>query len=471
MNFITGKHLSRRTFLRGTGVSIAFPFLDAMVPAGRGWRDPAEGFTRLVCLEEDLGHAGGQTWGDQQYLFGPQKIGRDFVLNDNNQVKPLEAYRDYITIVSNTDCRMAEPYKTEEIGGDHSRSTAVFLTQAHPLLKSGEVFLGKSLDQYHADRFGQDTVLPSLEMTTSAEGPGGGCEYSYHCAYSTLLAWASPTQPLPAIAEPRTVFEQLFGAGDSAADRAGRLRTNQSVLDYLTKGLARVKRDLGATDRRALDEYTTNIRELERRIGLVEAQNRSGEERQMPQAPSGIPDSWAEHVELMFDLQVLALQADITRVITFKYTARSNASFPASGVSKDWHNASHHGNLPQAIMEFNTINTWRLSQMTYLLEKLKTTMEGSSSLLDKSVVVWGSAMGDPNVHNHRKCPLLLIGHGNGALEGNVHLRAPDGTPMANAFVSLMQKIGHDDFAAFGDSTGELALSFPRGASAAAEAGQ
>ena len=191
----------------------------------------------------------------------------------------------------------------------------------------------------------------------------------------------------------------------------------------------------------------------------------------MPQAPSGIPDSWAEHVELMFDLQVLALQADITRAITFKYTARSNASFPASGVSKDWHNASHHGNLPQAIMEFNTINTWRLSQMTYLLEKLKTTMEGGSSLLDKSVVVWGSAMGDPNVHNHRKCPLLLIGHGNGALEGNMHLRAPDGTPMANAFVSLMQSIGHDDFAQFGDSTGTFPLSFPKGPSAAAEAGQ
>src|SRR5688572_2567434 len=317
MNYITGKHLSRRTFLRG---SLALPFLDSMVPAGRAWRDPAEGFTRLVCLEEDLGHAGGQTWGDEQHLFGPAQIGRAFELVEKNQLKPLEAYREHMTIISNTDCRMAEPYKAEEIGGDHSRSTAVFLTQAHPLLKSGEVFLGKSLDQYHADRFGQDTVLPSLEVTTSSDGPGGGCEYSYHCAYSTLLAWASPTQPLPAIAEPRAVFEQLFGAGDSAADRAGRLRTNQSVLDYLASELARVKRELGATDRRALDEYTTNIRELERRIGLVEAQNRSGDERTMPEAPGGIPGSWAEHVTLMFDLQLLALQADITRVITFKYT-------------------------------------------------------------------------------------------------------------------------------------------------------
>jgi hypothetical protein len=243
------------------------------------------------------------------------------------------------------------------------------------------------------------------------------------------------------------------------------------VLDYLATELTRVKRELGATDQRALDEYTTNIRELERRIGLVEAQNRSGDERTMPEAPSGIPDSWAQHVELMFDLQLLALQADITRVITFKYTARSNASFPESGVGKDWHNASHHGNLPQAILEFNQINTWRLSQMAYFLEKMKTTIDAGTPLLDKSVIVWGSAMGDPNVHNHRKCPLVLFGHGNGALEGNMHLKAPDGTPMANAFVSLLQSIGHDDFAAFGDSTGTFPLSFPKGPSAAAEAGQ
>jgi hypothetical protein len=470
MNFITGKHLSRRTFLRGTGASVALPFMDAMVPAGRAWRDPAEGFTRLICLEEDLGHAGGQEWGDAQHLFGPAKVGRDFEFVEDSQLKPLEPYREYLTIVSNTDCRMAEPYTAAEIGGDHSRTTAVFLTQSHPQRGTGDVFLGKSLDQIHASRFGQDTVLPSLELTTERGGDGGGCEYNYHCAYRSLLAWKSPTEPLPAIAEPKAVFEQLFGAGDSATDRAARLQTKQSVLDWLVNELASVKRKLGSVDRQSLDQYTTNIRELERRIGMVEAQNSSGEERGLPEAPSGIPDSWVEHVELMFDLQVLALQADLTRSSTMKFTIRTNASFPASGVSKAWHSASHHGNVASAIMEFNTINTYRLSQITYLLDKLKNTMEAGSSLLDKSVVVWGSAMGDPNVHQHRRCPLILLGHANGALEGNLHLRAPSGTPMANAFVSLMRGIGHDDLRHFGDSTGEFPLSFPKGRATVSQAG-
>ena len=458
MNFITGKHLSRRTFLRSTGASVALPFMDAMVPAGRAWRDPAEGFTRLICLEEDLGHAGGQEWGDAQHLFGPAKVGRDFDLVEDSQLKPLEEYREYLTVVSNTDCRMAEPYTAEEIGGDHSRTTAVFLTQSHPLRASGDVFLGKSLDQVHASRFGQDTVLPSLELTTEGVDPGGGCEYNYHCAYRSLLAWASPTEPLPAIAEPRAVFEQLFGAGDSATDRAARLHTKQSVLDWLVTELGRVKRELGSVDRRALDQYTTNIRELERRIELVEAQNNSGEERAMPEAPAGVPDRWEDHMELMFDLQLVALQADLTRVITFKPGAdRSSMTFPESGTSKPWHSASHHGNTPDGIMAYNMINTYRLGQFTYFLEKMKNTMDGDASLLDKTVIVWGSAMGDGNVHNNIRCPLLLMGHANGALEGNVHVSAEKGTPMANAFLSLMHRIGHDDMEFFGDSTGEFPL--------------
>jgi hypothetical protein len=464
MSFITGKHLSRRTFLRGTGASVALPFLDAMVPAGRAWRDPAQSFTRLICIEEDLGHAGGSAWGEGQHLFGPAQLGRDFELASDNQLKPLEAYREYMTIVSNTDCRMAEPYRSEEIGGDHDRTTAVFLTQSHPKQTQGaDLFLGKSIDQIHADRFGQDTALPSLEVTTERQNFGGGCGYNYHCAYRTSVSWKSPNEPLPGIREPRAVFEQLFGAGDSPAQRSARLRTKQSVLDWIVTELADLKRDLGVVDRQALDQYTNHIRELERRIQLVEAQNNSGEERQMPEAPSGVPDSWTQHVELMFDLQVLALQADLTRVSSFKYGAQSNGTFPESGINKAWHSASHHGNVPNAILEFNTINAYRVGRMTYFLEKMKSTMEGDASLLDKSVVMWGSAMGDPNLHNHRRCPLLLLGKGNGALEGNLHLRAPDGTPMANVFVSLMQSLGHDDFLRFGDSTGDFPLTFPKGA--------
>ena len=462
MNFITGKHLSRRTFLRGTGASVALPLMDAMVPAGRAWSDPAEGSTRLITFYEAMGCAGGNTWGDSQHLFAPAKVGRDFEFAENSQLKPLEEYRDYLTVVSQTDCRMAEPFRAEEIGGDHDRTTSVFTTQAHPLQTEADVFCGKSIDQVHADRFGQDTALPSLELTASRIDRS--CAYNYHCAYTFSMAWRTPTDPLPAILEPKVVFEQLFGAGHSAADRSERLRMNRSLLDWIATEMADLKKQLGATDRLALDEYTTRLRELERRIQLVEAQANSGEERAMPEAPSGVPDRWEEHMELMFDLQVLALQADLTRSITMIVGVdQEGRSHPESGTNASWHGASHHGNVPAAVLDFNKINTYRLSQFTYFLDKMKNTMDGDASLLDKSAIVWGSAMGDPNLHNHRRCPLLLMGKANGALEGNLHLRAPEGTPMANAFVSLLQGIGHDDVANFGDSTGEFPLTFPRGA--------
>jgi hypothetical protein len=460
MNFITGKHLSRRTFLRGSGATVALPFLDAMAPAGRAFRDPAEGFTRMIAIHEAMGCAGGNDWGDTQHLFAPANVGRGLEFHAQSQLKPLEAYRDYMTVISQCDCRMAEPFKAEEIGGDHDRSTAVFLTQAHPLQTQADVYIGKSIDQIHADRFGQDTALPSLEMTVSPQDRT--CAYNYHCAYTYNLAWRTPTQPLPAIREPRVVFEQLFGAGNTPADRAERLSTNRSLLDWITTELASLKRQLGATDRLALDQYMTNVRELERRIQLVEAQNASGEERPMPEAPTGVPNTWDEHMQLMFDLQHLALQADLTRVITFIMGVdQENRTHPESGTNKSWHGASHHGNVPASIMDYNLINTYRTSQLAYFLEKLKTTMEGEASLLDKTAIIWGSSMGDPNLHNHRRCPLILMGKANGALEGDIHLRAPQGTPMANVFVSLMQGIGHDGFERLGDSTGEFSLSLPK----------
>jgi hypothetical protein len=474
MNIITGKHVSRRTFVRGMGASVALPFLDAMVPAGGAWRTMAAepGFTRLVCIEESMGAAGSSDWGDGQHLFAPARIGRDFEIAPASQLAPLEPFRDYLTIVSNTDCRMAEPYRAEEIGGDHDRSTAVFLTQAHPKQTQGsDLYLGASLDQLHARRFGRDTVLPSLELCTEGIDRGGGCAYNYHCSYTTTLAWASPSEPLPPIREPRIVFERLFGAGDSAEDRSARRRANRSVIDWIATEVARLKLALGATDRVALDHYLEHIREIERRIELVEARNTSGEERQMPEAPYGVPDSWEEHMRLMFDLQVIALQADLTRVITFKTGFdQSNKTFPQSGITKAFHGASHHGNVPADILDFNTINRHRLGQVTYLLEKLRDTPDGDASLLDKTAIVWGSPMGDPNLHNHRRCPLLLMGRANGALAGGLHLRAPDGTPMANAFVSLMQGIGHHDMAAFGDSTGEFPLTYADGTVQAGDQG-
>ncbi|NNF14209.1 MAG: DUF1552 domain-containing protein [Gemmatimonadetes bacterium] len=464
MEFITGKHISRRSFVQGMGTTVALPFLDAMVPAGRSWSDPMRDTTatRLICIEESMGCAGGSDWGDARHLFAPERIGRDFEIGPDSQLAGLADFRDYLTIISNTDVRMAEPYRAEEIGGDHDRSTAVFLTQAHPKQTQGsDIYLGTSLDQIHARRFGRDTALPSLELCTESIDRGGGCAYNYHCAYTTSLAWASPNQPLPAIREPRAVFERLFGAGDSAADRELRRRTNKSMLDWIVGEVARLKSSLGATDRRAMDEYLQQVRELERRIELVETRNTSGEERQMPEAPSGIPDSWEEHMELMFDLQVLALQTDMTRVITFKTGFdQSNRTFPGSGTNKSHHGASHHGNVPTDIMDFNKINTYRTARLAYLLHRLSTTTEGDASLLDKTAVVWGSPMGDPNLHNHRRCPLILMGKANGALEGGMHLRAPKGTPMANVFVSLMQGIGHD-VTSFGDSTGAFPLTLPK----------
>lgn len=471
MPFITGRHIARRTFLRGVGASVALPFLDSMVPAGRPWRDPMReaGATRLVGIEEAMGAAGSNVWGDRQHLFAPAKVGYDFDIGPTSQLRHLADFKEYLTVVSNTDCRMAEPFRPEEVGGDHDRTTAVFLTQAHPTQTQGsDVFLGTSLDQIHARRYGQNTVLPSLELTTEGIDRGGGCAYNYHCAYTTAVAWASPSEPLPTIREPRIVFEQLFGAGDDAADRAARRRADRSVIDWIASSIARLQRELGAADRLAMDEYLSHIREVERRIELVEARNTSGDERQMPELGVGVPDSWEEHMRLMFDLQVLALQGDLTRVITFKIGFdQSNRSFPESGTSAGFHGASHHNNIPANIMDFNLINTHRLGQMHYFLDRLKDTMEGDVSLLDKTAVIWGSAMGDPNLHNHRRCPLILMGGANGALVGNLHIRAPDGTPMANAFLTLMHGIGHDDLGSFGDSTGELALSPPPSTSATA----
>ena len=469
MAFITGKHLSRRAFIGRVGAGVALPFLHAMVPAGRAWADSSSdaGQAGLVCIEESMGCAGGNDWGHARNLFAPAQTGRDFTLGADSQLKALEAYKDYLTIVSSTDCKMAEAFNADQIGGDHDRSTAVFLTQAHPKQTQGsDMHIGTSIDQLHAQRYGQDTVLPSLELCIEEIDRGGGCAYNYHCAYTTSLAWASASQPLPAIREPRAVFEQLFGAGDSEQDRSERRATDKSMLDYISSEVDRLSSSLGAVDRVALDEYLQHIREVERRIQLMEARNETGEERAMPEAPSGIPGTWEEHMQLMFDLQVLALQSDMTRVITFKTGFdQSNRTFPGSGTTKSIHGASHHGNVAEDIMDFHKINTYRTTALAYFLEKMKNTVDGDGSLLDKTAIVWGSPMGDSNLHNHRRCPLLLMGHANGALEGGLHIAAPEGTPMANAFVTLMRSIGHE-MDSFGDSNGSLDLTLSRAVTSA-----
>ena len=461
--FITGKHIPRRTFLRGVGVTMGLPFLDAMVPAGRfrGQTASRQDRTRLICMEEVHGLAGCNEWGATQHLFAPEIVGHGFKLRPENVLSPLEPFQDYLTIISNTDVRMAEAYTTPEIGGDHYRSSAVFLTQSHPRQTRGsDLFVGTSLDQIYAQRFGQDTPIPSMQLCIETANQGGGCPYSYSCAYTDSISWASPTEPLPMIRDPRVAFDLLFGAGTSAEDRATRRREKASILDWVVAEVAEMKRELGLADRRRMDEYLSHVRELERRIEMVEMANTSGEERELPEAPPGVPDSFEEHMKLMFDLQVLAFESDVTRVFSFKWSRdASNRVFPESGVSKPLHPLSHHGNNTETILEWNQVHQWRLGRMTYLLEKLQNSAEGDSSLLDKTMIVWGSPMSDGNTHNHRRCPLVVVGRANGQLTGNLHLKAPDGTPMANVMLSLLHKLGHDELVGFGDSTGEFPLDY------------
>ena len=462
MDVITGKHMPRRTFLRGLGATVALPLLDAMVPAGRVLRagraaDP----TRLVAIEIVHGAAGCSPWGATQHLWAPAQTGRGFDLSPS-ALSPLEPYRDYLTIISNTDCRMAEAYAAPEIGGDHFRSSAVFLTQAHPTqTESSDVYVGPSLDQLYARRFGQDTPIPSMQLCIENVDKAGGCAYGYSCVYTDMISWASPTEPLPMIRDPRVAFDMLFGAGGTARERAARRQAQGSILDWITGRVAELKRELKASDRQRMDQYLENIREIERRIQRIEAKNTSGEPRALPEAPAGVPDSFEEHMKLMFDLQALAFEADMTRVFSMK-TGRDASSrvYPESGTGTGYHPASHHGNNPDRVSEFFLINKYHVGMLPYFLDRLKHTMDGDASLLDKTMIVYGSPMADGNVHNHRRCPLVVLGGAHGALDGGLHLKAPDGTPMANAMLSLMHRLGLDDLDSFGDSTDAFSLSLP-----------
>ena len=431
-----------------------------MVPAGRARAAHAvlSQPTRLVCIEEVHGLAGCNEWAATQHLFAPATTGKDFEIIPESALNSLSPYQEHLTIVSNTDCRMAEAFSTPEIGGDHFRSSAVFLTQSHPKQTQGsDIYVGTSLDQMYARRFGQDTPLPSMQFCIENLDQAGGCTYNYSCAYTDTISWSSPNEPLPMIRDPRVAFDMLFGAGGTPEERAARLASRRSILDWMAGEIATLRRELGAADRLRMDRYLNNVREIERRIAAVEARNTGGDERDMPEAPAGVPDSFSEHMRIMFDLQVLALQTGMTRVISFK-TGRDadNRVFPESGSNRPFHPASHHGGRESSILEFNRICQYRVGQLPYFLDKLKNTMDGESSLLDQTMVMWGSPMADANLHNHRRCPLILLGGANGLLEGNLHLKAPDGTPMANAMLTALNGLGME-MDSFGDSTGEFPL--------------
>src|SRR5437773_11259797 len=457
--YITNRHLSRRTVLKGIGVTMALPLLEAMVPARRAVAAGTAGRKlRLVAIEMVHGSAGSTALGIKKNLWAPAAVGSDFDLSSTS-LAPLEPFRDYLTIVSNTDVRNAEAFTAPEIGGDHFRSSAVFLTQTHPQHTQGsDLHAGVSLDQIFARKHGQNTPIPSMQLCIENVDQAGGCSYGYSCAYTDSISWASPSQPLPMIRDPRVVFDQLFGVGATPAERKDRRAEDRSILDWLGTSISRLKKDLGAADRARLSDYLEDVREIERRIQKVEAYNSTGEQRELPGAPIGVADSFSEHVKLMFDLQALAFASDITRVFAFKLGRdASNRVYPESGFKGAFHSSSHHGEREERIVDFQKINTYHVSMVPYLLEKLKNIPDGDGSVLDNSLVIYGSPMGDSNLHNHKRVPLFLAGRAGGRLKGGLHLRAADGTPLANVMLGVLRKLGLDDVQQFGDSTAEFDL--------------
>jgi len=460
--FLTGKHLSRRTALKGIGATVALPLLDSMVPARAAFAQTAAGQaagrTRLVCIEQVHGAAGCSEYGLTQNFWSPAETGRNFDLAKGS-LAPLEPFRKHLTIVSNTDSRMAEASTAAEVGGDHFRSSAVMYTHVRPKLTEGsDVHVGTSMDQLYVKKFGQDTPIPSMQLSIEPVDQSGGCAYGYACVYTDTISWASPDQPLPMVRDPRMVFELMFGAGGTPEQRASRRATDRSILDLLSEQMASLTRSIGASDRRRLELYANSIREIEQRISRIEKRNLSGEMRELPGAPAGVPDSFDEHVKLMFDLQVLAFQSDTTRVFSFKFGRdASGRVYPLSGVDAGFHNASHHGTAEDRIRQFSEINKYHVSLLPYFMEKLQASMDGDTNLLEKTLIMYGSPMANGNLHNHRNCPLLLLGHGGGIVDGGVHMKAADGTPMANVMLTLLHKLGVNDVETFGDSTGECSL--------------
>ncbi len=455
--FLTKKHLSRRTFLTGVGTVLSLPLLESMVPAQTPQRQTAANpRTKLACLEMVHGSAGSTQYGIDQNMWMPPTEGSDFEFG--TILEPAEQFRDYITLVTHTDQRPAEAYTAEEEGADHFRSSAVFLTGAHPKQTEGsDVQSGTSIDQIYANEFGQDTPLPSLQLCIENLDASGNCGYHYSCVYMNSISWSSPTTPLPMIIDPRMAFEELFGAGGSPEARAARRRANQSILDSVTLEIDRLRQDIGTRDRNRLNDYLDSVREIERRIQQIEQYNASGVHRELPSAPIGVPDSWEDHVKIMFDLQVLAFSSEVTRVTSHKLSRDvSNRVFAESGNSTPFHSASHHGSSVSGITEYAKINRYHMEVFTYFLEKLRDTPDGDGSLLDHSLVVYGSPMGDSNVHAHKRVPMLLVGHANGQFSGNRHVKAAHETPTSNLLLGILGKLGIEQ-EYIGDSTGVLAI--------------
>ena len=439
MSFITKKHLPRRTFLRGVGATIALPLLDSMVAAQTPIRKTAAAArSRLSCIYVPHG-ATMDKW-------TPAATGRGFEFTEI--LTPLEKVRDRITVVSNLAHAKAGAVGSDA-GADHARSAAVFLSGEQPARDA--IRVGSTIDQIAVRHIGQDTPLPSLEL--AIEDVALSCGSGYACAYSNTISWKDADTPLPMENNPQVVFEKLFGDGGNDADRAARRRQSRSLLDSVVSQVASLRQDLPAGDNVRLTEYLDNVREIERRIQKAETQFPS--DLTLPDAPVGVPESFDEHFKLMYDLQVLAFRAEITRIATMMYARDTSLTvYPQSGVRESFHVASHHSNARAQMDRFAVINRYHVQLLAYFLEKLKATPDGDGTLLDHSVVLYGSSMSNGNQHDHDPLPVILAGGAAGQLEGGRHVQAAPHTPMSNLLVSVLDKLGIDQDR-HGDSTGML----------------
>jgi hypothetical protein len=439
--YLTKKRLSRRTFLRGAGVTLALPFLDSMVGAQtllkKGAASPK---TRFGCIYVPHGAT--------MSKWTPAGEGRGFPFSES--LSPLEKYRDHTCVVSNLVHASATG---ADAGAEHARSAAIYLSGGRP--QKNAVRVGVTVDQLAAEQIGQDTPLPSIEL--GIEEVSLSCGAGYGCAYFNTISWRTPTVPLPVENSPQAVFEKLFGDGGTTAERLARKREDRSILDSVREQTLALQKGLPASDRVRVDGYLDDIREIERRIKTVLDRNAESADVSVPDAPVGTPEAFEEHLKLMFDLLTLAYQSETTRVSTLMFAKDlSPASYPASGNRGGFHGSSHHANVKERMDSFALINKYHVQMLAYFIGKLAATPDGDGTLLDHSMILYGSSMSNGNQHDHGPLPLVLVGGASGQLQGNRHLVAPAQTPMSNLLLSMLDKVGvHKE--SFGDSTGKLEL--------------
>jgi len=437
---ITKKHVSRRTLLRGMGVSLALPLLDSMVPALVAQTNTAaQPAPRLGFVYIPHGAI------MDQWTPATEGAGFEFT----RILKPLEPFRDRLTVVSGLGHRAADTTAV------HSLSPTTWLSGVRPKPTQGQdAFAGVTADQIAAQHIGQDTALPSLELATEDHsGLIGSCDRDYGCIYMNTLSWRTPTTPLPMEINPRAVFHRMFGDGATPEERQERIQQQRSILDAVTGQTRKLENDLGAADRSRVAEYLDSVREVERRILLAEKQGQTSGE--VLESPSGIPDAHDVHTKLMFDLMTIAFQTDLTRIATFMMAREvSYRTFPMLGIAEGFHPASHHQNNADRLENLTKINTYHVSLVAHFLEKMKATQDGDGSLLDHSLILYGSGMSNSNIHNHSPLPVFIAGGAAGNLKGGRHLLYPENTPMSNLLLSILQKSGVN-VESVGDSSGPL----------------